>query len=145
MTPELAGLYQRLILEHNARPRNCGPLPSSTHEASMSNPLCGDTVTLRLRLTEERIVEVAFEGDGCALARASASLLTLALAGRTKEEATVIAAELFKLLTRGPEHEQADRALLGELAALEGVRDVPARRRCATLPWEALGLALAGP
>jgi nitrogen fixation NifU-like protein len=143
MTPALAGLYQTVILEHNARPRNFGPLPAATHQAALHNALCGDTVTLRLRLGEGRIVEAAFEGNGCALSRASASLLTLAVTSRTREEAAAIAAELDKLLARGPEHAAADAALLGDLAALQGVRDVPARRRCATLPWEALRAALA--
>ena len=143
MTPALAGLYQRVILDHNARPRNFGPLPGSTHEAALHNALCGDTVTLRLRLAEGRIVAAAFEGNGCALSRASASLLTLAVAGRTPDEAAGIAAELDKLLSRGPEHAEADVERLGDLTALQGVREVPARRRCATLPWEALRAALA--
>jgi nitrogen fixation NifU-like protein len=141
--PSLRDLYQRVILEHNARPHNLGPLPLRTHEAAAHNPLCGDNVTLRLRIEGQRVVEARFEGDGCALSRASASLLTLALAGRTPGEAEAIAAELDKLLARGPEHEAANREMLGDLVSLEGVRDVPARRRCATLPWEALRAALA--
>lgn len=142
MIPALATLYQGVILEHNARPRNLGPLADSTHEAHVHNALCGDTVILRLRLAEGRIVRAAFEGEGCALSRASASLLTLAVAGRTPEEALGLAAELDKLLARGPDHAEADAARLGDLVALEGVREVPARRRCATLPWEALRAAL---
>ena len=142
LPPELAALYQRVILEHNARPRNHGPLASPTHEARAHNPLCGDTVTLRLRLEGGRIAEARFEGEGCALCRASASLLTLAVAGCTPEEAASISAELDRLLSRGPENAVADAARLGDLAALQGVRDVPSRRRCATLPWEALGAAL---
>jgi nitrogen fixation NifU-like protein len=142
VTPSLRDLYQRTILEHHARPHNLGPLPSRTHEATIHNALCGDHVTLRLRLAEGRIAEARFEGEGCALARASASLLTLAVTGRTREEAQRAAAELDRLLARAG-HEAADRALLGDLVALAGVRDVPARRRCATLPWEALRAALA--
>jgi len=144
MTPALAALYQRVILEHNARPRNFGSLAAPTHEAAVHNALCGDTVTLRLRLDEGRIVGAAFEGHGCALSRASASLLTLAVAGQTPEAAAAIGVELDRLLARGPEHDGADTALLGDLTALQGVRDVPARRRCVTLPWEALRAALAG-
>ncbi len=143
MTPEVRELYQKLILEHHARPRHLGPLPDRTHEATARNPLCGDRVTLRLRLEGDRIAAARFEGDGCALSRASASLLTLAITGRTRAEAEALAAELDRLLTRGPDHASADRALLGDLVALEGVRDVPARRRCVTLPWEALRAALA--
>lgn len=141
--PALRDLYQQLILEHHARPHNLGPLPACTHEATAHNPLCGDRVTLRLRLDEGRIAEARFEGDGCALSRASASLLTLAVAGRAPDEAVAIAAELDKLVARGAEHESANRDLLGDLVSLEGVREVPARKRCATLPWEALRAALA--
>jgi nitrogen fixation NifU-like protein len=140
MTPALRDLYQGIILEHNARPRNFGPLPSATREAQAHNPLCGDRVTLRLQVEGGRIAALGFEGDGCALSRASASLLTLALAGKTPDEAGAIAGELEALVTPGAA--EADRAMLGELTALEGVREVPARRRCATLPWEALREAL---
>jgi nitrogen fixation NifU-like protein len=143
MTPAIRDLYQKIILEHHARPHNRGPLPERTHEARLDNALCGDNVTLRLRVDGDRIAAARFEGEGCALSRASASLLTLAVAGRTPAEAEAIGAELERLLARGPEHEAADRALLGDLVSLEGVRDVPARRRCATLPWEALRAALA--
>jgi nitrogen fixation protein NifU and related proteins len=143
MNPALRDLYQAIILDHNARPRNLGPLPGRTHEARAHNPLCGDTVTLRLALGDGRIAEARFEGQGCALSRASASLLTLAVTGKTREEAIALAAELDRLI--GADHDHADRATLGDLTALEGVRDVPARRRCATLPWEALRSALAVP
>lgn len=142
MNAALRELYQQTILDHHAHPRNTGPLPGCTHEATAYNPLCGDNVTVRIRLDEGRIVEARFEGDGCALSRASASLLTLAVAGRAPEEAVAIAAELDKLVSRGAEHESANRELLGELVSLEGVREVPARKRCATLPWEALRAAL---
>ena len=86
----------------------------------------------------------AFEGNGCALSRASASLLTLAVTGRTPAEVTALSADLHQLVSRGPELAEDVVAHLGDLAALRGVREVPARRRCATLPWEALGAALAG-
>jgi nitrogen fixation NifU-like protein len=100
-------------------------------------------VTLRLRLDAGTIVAAGFEGDGCALCRASASLLTLAVTGRTPTEAMALADALDALVSpaRGPMPEEEERRL-GDLAALRGVRDVPARRRCATLPWEALRAAL---
>jgi nitrogen fixation NifU-like protein len=142
LPPEVAALYQRVILDHNARPRNAGPLASPTHEARAHNPLCGDTVTLRLRVDGGRIAEARFEAEGCALCRASASLLTLAVAGRTPEEAAAVAADLDRFLARGPDRDEAAASRLGDLTALAGVRDVPARRRCATLPWEALRAAL---
>ena len=146
MTPELATLYQRVILEHNARPHNRGPLDGHTHEGTAHNPLCGDTLTLRLLVDEGRIVTARFEGDGCALSRASASLLTLAVASRTPAEALETAGELERFLTPDRDHEEgaaAGPARLGDLVALQGVRAVPARRRCATIPWEALRVALA--
>ncbi len=142
MTPTLSSLYQRIILDHNARPHNHGPLEGSTHEASAHNPLCGDRVTIRLRLDGERIEEARFEGDGCALSRASASLLTLAVKGRTAGEATSLAADLARYLSTPPGTSTPEEAPLGDLVALQGVREVPARRRCATLPWEALRAAL---
>ena len=144
MTPALRDLYQRTILEHHARPHNLGPLPACTHEATIHNPLCGDHVTLRLRIDGARIAEARFEGEGCALSRAAASLLTIAVTERTAEEAEALAAEMDRLLARGGAGEGADRERLGELVALEGVREVPARRRCATLPFEALRAALRG-
>lgn len=142
MTPSLRELYQSTILEHNARPRHRGPLPSATHEATIHNPLCGDHVTMRVRIDEDRVVEAAFEGEGCALSRASASLWTVAATGRSTSELRELAVEMERLLSRGPGHETADRARLGDLVALEGVREVSARRRCATLPLEALLSAL---
>ena len=144
MNSSLRNVYQRIILEHNARPKNFGPLPSSTHQARAHNALCGDEVILRLRLEGGRIAEVRFEGNGCALSRASASLMTIAIEGRSLEEEALLSAELSKLLSRAPEGAPADATLLGGLMALEGVRDVPSRLRCATLPWEALRSALAG-
>ena len=145
MTPTLASLYQGIILEHNARPRNCGPLAFCTHEARAHNPLCGDTVALRLRVDAGTITAAGFEGDGCALCRASASLLTLAVTGHTPIEATALADAIDALVSPthdpSPEPEEEERRL-GDLVALRGVREVPARRRCATLPWEALRAAL---
>lgn len=141
LPPALARLYQETILEHNARPRNSGELSDATHEASLHNPLCGDEVTLRLRLDGDRIVAARFAGEGCALSRASASLLTLRVEGLQREAALELAAALHRSVA--PEYAGTDDPLLGELAALGGVRGVPSRRRCATLPWEALASALA--
>ncbi len=142
MSPTLRDLYQRRILELNARPQNFGPLPGHTHEGTIHNPLCGDVVTLRLCLDDGMIIEARFEGNGCAVSRASASLLTLALAGKSSAQALALAGSLQRFLSRGPEHAEVDPASLGELVSLEGVREVPARLRCATLPWEALQAAL---
>jgi nitrogen fixation protein NifU and related proteins len=140
----LRQLYQGIILEHHAHPRNLGALAAATHQAQADNPLCGDRVTLRLRLVDGRIVEARFEGDGCALSIASASLLTTMVGSRTVAGARALDAELRRLLTRGAEHDAADRGQLGELVALEGTRLFPSRIQCATLPWDALVRALAG-
>lgn len=144
MTPDVRALYQRVILDHNARPHHHGPLPARTHEATIHNPLCGDTITLRLRLEGDQIAEAWFEGDGCALSRASASLLTIAVAGKPSAEAEALAAALDRAVSRGVECSEGDRASLGDLISLEGVREAPSRKRCATLPWEALRKALSG-
>lgn len=144
LSPALAALYQDLILTHHESPRGRGPLDGATHEARQENPLCGDRVTLRLRVDggTTRVAQVGFEGDGCALSIASASLLCERLAGLTLDEARALLDEVRRLLARGPEHESVDRARLGDLVALEGTRQFPARIRCALLPWEALGRAL---
>lgn len=163
MNPTLAELYQRVILQHNREPQNFGPLPQATHHASLHNALCGDQVLLHLRLdpTQEpgdgeppRIVQARFEGDGCALSRASASLLTQHVIGCTPQQALAQAAALRQFLQpRRPGDVGADATAadaqpsepaLGDLVALQGVRDVPSRLRCATLPWEALVHALQG-
>lgn len=144
ISPALATLYQDLILAHHESPRGRGPLDDATHEARQENPLCGDRITLRLRLPADlaRVDAAAFEGDGCALSIASASLLCQRLPGISVAEARALLAEVRRLLARGPEHEHADRSLLGDLSALEGTRQFPARLRCALLPWEALARAL---
>ena len=142
MNATLQQLYQGIILEHNAHPRNRGPLPDATQEAHVDNPLCGDRVTLRLRCQDDRIVEARFEGDGCALSMASASLLTTMVAARPLVDALALGDELRRLLGRGPEHEAVDRARLGDLVAFEGTRQFPSRISCATLAWDALAAAL---
>lgn len=154
LAPELARLYQETILEHNARPRNLGELPEATHEARLHNPLCGDQVTLRLVVRPApdgdgdgaRITAARFVGDSCALCRASASLLTLRVTadgGLRTAAALALGAALRRAVTPGLAAAAEGDPPLGELAALTGVRDVPSRRRCATLPWEALEQALA--
>jgi nitrogen fixation NifU-like protein len=141
MNQALQQLYQEIILEHHARPRNAGPLPAATHQAQADNPLCGDRLTLRLRLDGEHVAAAAFEGDGCAISIASASLLTTLIAGRTVAEARALDGELRRLLSR--DHGAAARERLGDLVALEGTRLFPSRIPCATLAWDALLRALA--
>jgi len=138
----LRQLYQDIVLEHHAHPRHAGQIAAATHRARLDNPLCGDRVTLQLRVEGDRIAEAGFEGDGCAISIASASLLTTMVAARTIDEARGIDAELRRLLSRGADHEHADRGRLGDLVALEGTRLFPSRIQCATLAWDALTRAL---
>jgi nitrogen fixation NifU-like protein len=138
MNERLQRLYQDVILEHYAHPRHAGPLAGATHQARLDNPLCGDRITLHVRLEGARIAEAGFEGDGCAISIASASLLTTMVAARTIDEARTVDADLRSLLAGGA----ADRGRLGDLIALEGTRLFPSRIQCATLAWDALARAL---
>lgn len=158
MNATLAELYQGVILQHNDSPQNFGPLPDATHHAALHNALCGDQITLRLRLTVPEppgtpvIAQACFEGESCAVARASASLMTGMVIGQSPQQALALGERLRAFLQPGgpAPHKtgqtapppSTDDAGLGELVALQGVRDVPSRLRCATLPWEALARAL---
>src|SRR2546429_3021946 len=141
MKDELAQLYQRVILEHNKAPQNYGPLPGATHEGRAQNPLCGDDVTMRLVLLDGRLERLRFEARGCAIARATASLLTSALVGAPVTAAAALQGE-FEALMAAP-LPPARLAALGDLRVVEGVREFPSRIACARLPWLALLTALA--
>lgn len=140
--PELEDLYQEIILDHNRRPRNYGVLKDATHRAEGHNPLCGDEVTVFLHLEGDVIREITFDGQGCAISRASASLMTLKLKGRTVAEARALMREVHELLT-GPDLEAPPPEDLGDLAALAGVRKFAVRVKCAALAWRTLEAALA--
>lgn len=135
-------LYQEIILDHNKRPRNFGPLKEATHRADGRNPLCGDELAVSLRLEGDRIEEARFQGQGCAISKASASLMTEAVTGKR----TAAARELAERVCRGmaPEGRELVFEEVGDLAALSGVRRFPARVKCATLAWHALLGALEG-
>lgn len=134
-------LYQEIILDHNKRPRHFGPLSGATHRAEGRNPLCGDEVQVSLRVEEERIAEIRFQGQGCAISRASASLMTEALNDKKTREAVTCAREVLESLEgKGPVLAMKFR---GDLVALDGVRRFPARLKCASLPWQAVLKALA--
>ena len=137
---ELDDLYQEILLDHYRRPRNYGPLPSADREVEGHNPLCGDRLSLRLRLDGERVEEVRFEGSGCAISTASASMMTEAVKGRSRQEALALAERFRALLTDAAAPPATDE--LGELVALVGVRAFPMRVKCATLAWHALRSAL---
>jgi nitrogen fixation NifU-like protein len=140
---DLRALYQEVILDHYKRPRNFGPLPGSDHEADGHNPLCGDRVHVRVKLDGDRLEEVRFEGSGCAISTASASMMTEAVRGKSVGEAEA-AFEKFRALLTGPTTAPPDDEL-GEMAALAGVRAFPMRVKCATLAWHTLKAALESP
>jgi nitrogen fixation NifU-like protein len=137
---DLRTLYQETILDHYKRPRNFGPLADADRHAEGYNPLCGDRVKLYLRLDGDRIAGISFEGAGCAISTASASLMTEAVAGLTRVEANALERRFHALLTGEAPAGEDD---LGKLEALSGVREFPIRIKCATLAWHALRAALA--
>ncbi|HEY0944810.1 MAG TPA: SUF system NifU family Fe-S cluster assembly protein [Opitutaceae bacterium] len=137
---ELNDLYQAVILDHNKRPRNRGKMPTATRVASGDNPTCGDNCTVYLRMDGDRIAGITFEGSGCAISQASASLMTTQLKGKTPEEAEATFAEFRDIVTTGREPEE-----FSELAAFAGVHAFPARIKCATLAWHAALDALKQP
>lgn len=141
MLDDLKALYQETILDHSRRPRNFGRLEGATVKARGYNPLCGDQVTLYLKLDDGHIQAAGFEGKGCALCLASASLLTEAVADKDAEEARALAEGLRRLCT---EADYRPPAALQPLLALSGVRNYPVRVKCATLPWHTLTAALDG-
>jgi nitrogen fixation NifU-like protein len=129
-------LYQALIVEHDRHPHNERPLPGATHEATIDNPMCGDVVTVRMVIAGEVVQDVAFEGKGCALSRAAASLMTDRVRGARVDRLRPLAAQLEALVHADPDAPIA--ADLGDLGALAGVRRFKSRRTCATLPFRAL-------
>jgi len=136
---ELRDLYQQMILDHHRRPRNWGRLAPADAEAEGHNPLCGDRLHLSLRLGDDgRIQDVRFEGEGCAISMASASMMTEAIKGKTKEEALALFDAFHAMLTEAGKPAEE----LGKLAVLSGVRAYPMRVKCATLAWHTLKQAL---
>jgi nitrogen fixation protein NifU and related proteins len=137
---DLKDLYRDVIVDHNRHPRNFGKLdPADTH-ADGHNPLCGDRLTVYANLDGERIRDVKFEGSGCAISVASASLLTEVVKGKLKSEVKELFDDMHALLTQHDAN--VDTAKLGKLAALSGVREFPARVKCASLCWHTLNAAL---
>ncbi len=136
-------LYQALIVDHDRAPRNEGPLAGATHDATVDNPLCGDVVTVHLRMGDGRVADVRFEGRGCALSRAAASIMTTHLAGRDTAELRALAAAFEAFARAAPDAPVP--ADLGDLTAFAGVRAFRSRQLCAILPFRALVAALASP
>jgi nitrogen fixation NifU-like protein len=141
MSSELRDLYQELILDHQRRPRNYGRLDPADRQARGVNPLCGDQLSLYLRLEGDRIADLSFEGTGCAISKASASMMTERLKGRSLAEAQQIFERFHALVTGEAPAEDAEESL-GKLAVFAGVREFPARVKCATLCWHTLRSAL---
>jgi nitrogen fixation NifU-like protein len=140
---DLSELYQDMILDHNRSPRNFRAMPDATALAHGHNPLCGDNVTIYVKLEGERIVDVSFEGSGCAISKASASMMTAELKGKTREEAESLFERVHDMLTREA-GTFVDIEGLGKLAVLSGVSEFPARVKCASLPWHTVHTALEG-
>ncbi|HWO23544.1 MAG TPA: SUF system NifU family Fe-S cluster assembly protein [Kofleriaceae bacterium] len=143
---DLDELYQAVIVEHDRAPRHHGPLAGATHDATADNPLCGDVVTLHLRIEDGAIRDVSFEGRGCSLSRAAASILSTMLAGRDLAYARALAAAFEAFIHAPPDTPAApapDTTALGELTAFAGVRRFRSRRACATLAFRALAAATA--
>ena len=138
---ELGELYREVILDHTKHPRNKGVVPDADRKAEGYNPLCGDRVTLYVKLDGDRIKEIHFEGSGCAISTASVSILTEALKGKTKNEVKVLF-EKFHTLVTSDVGLKTDTSDLGKLAVFEGVREFPMRVKCATLSWHTLKAAL---
>jgi nitrogen fixation NifU-like protein len=139
MSSDLTDLYQQVILDHNRRPRNRGRLPTANRAAHGDNPSCGDQCDVFLRLEGDRIAEITFDGSGCAISQASASLMTTQLKGKTVAEAESLYDEFHDIVTTGRAPEE-----MSDLGAFAGVHAFPARIKCATLGWHAALNALKG-
>jgi nitrogen fixation protein NifU and related proteins len=142
---DLRELYQELILDHGRRPRNFGPLPGATHDAIGHNPLCGDKITVHVKMNGDVVDGISFEGQGCAISQASASLLTEAVKGRKIGDAMALFRKVTALVTgRDGDVDLEGDVELGKLAVFEGVRQYPMRVKCATLAWHTLHNAIEG-
>ena len=138
---ELSELYQQVILDHNKKPRNFRKLETANHSAEGFNPLCGDQLTVYLSLEDDAVQDVSFEGSGCAISKAAASMMTQAVKGKSKQQAEALFADFHRMVT-GEEYEAESEDRLGNLKIFEGVRDFPVRVKCATLPWHTMHAAL---
>jgi len=137
---DLKDLYRDVIVDHNRNPRNFRAMPDADRQAEGFNPLCGDRLTLFVKLDGDRIADVSFDGSGCAISVASASLLTESVKGRTVQDAEALFSTMHDLLTK--QDVAVDVPALGKLGALSGVREFPARVKCASLCWHTLDAAL---
>jgi nitrogen fixation NifU-like protein len=139
---ELNELYQEVILDHNRKPRNFRKMENASNEVEGFNPLCGDHITVYVRLDGDRIDDISFEGAGCAISKASASMMTSSLKGKTTTEAEAVFGRVHEMLTS--DSPTVDESEMGSLVVLAGVREFPTRVKCATLSWHAMRSALRG-
>ena len=139
--PDLGDLYQQVILDHNRSPRNCRPMPDATRTVEGYNPLCGDHYTVHIRVDGERLADVSFEGSGCAISKASASVMSSVVRGKTIAEAGTLFDQFHTIVTKGLQPGQEPEQF-GRLGAFAGVQEFPARVKCAMLAWHALHEAL---
>ena len=138
---ELNELYQQVILDHNKKPRNFRKLENANHTAEGYNPLCGDHLTIYVNVAGDALQEIAFEGSGCAISKAAASMMTQAVKGKTREQTEELFKEFHSMVT-GELDEETEENSLGNLKIFAGVRDFPVRVKCATLPWHTMQAAL---
>lgn len=134
-------LYQEVILDHNRKPRNWGKLEGATHQAEGLNPLCGDHLQLAVKLTGDAVEAIAFEGESCAICKASASMMTTVVKGKSRANAEVLIGE-FRDMATGKLDTSRESHHLGRLTVFAGMRDLPTRVKCAILPWHTLHAAL---
>jgi nitrogen fixation NifU-like protein len=141
---ELSELYQQVILDHNKKPRNFRKLETANHSAEGFNPLCGDHLTVYLNLEEGAVKEISFEGSGCAISKAAASMMTQALKGKSKQQAEALFKEFHGMVAGDTVvgEEDVENESLGNLRVFSGVREFPVRVKCATLPWHTMHAAL---
>lgn len=140
---ELSDLYQQVILDHNKKPRNFRRLETANRVAEGYNPLCGDQLNVYMQLEDEVVKDISFEGSGCAISKAAASMMTQSIKGKTKQEAENLFDEFHRMVT-GQLDEEATPHNLGRLTIFSGVRDFPARVKCASLSWHTMHAALNG-
>lgn len=136
-------LYEQVILDHNKNPRNCREMPNPSCKSDGFNALCGDQFTVYLKLEDDKIVDVAFKGCGCAISKSSASIMTTVLKGKTKAEAEALFERFHDMVTAEPDA-PVPCGELGKLEVFCGVREYPVRVKCATLAWHTMIAALAG-
>jgi nitrogen fixation NifU-like protein len=140
---ELSDLYQEVILDHNKNPRNYRKIENATRTADGHNPLCGDALKVYLEMEDERVKDVSFLGSGCAISKASASLMTQTVKGKTRAEAETLFDEFHRMVL-GELDEEVEENSLGKLKIFAGVREFPARVKCASLSWHTVHAALNG-